>query len=473
MSLDRRWLLKSAGLAAATVAASPILAATAKADTTPTIPTDPGVSLLNLFASEAFNDEALFALGSASSHTGEVGEVLRIANLINARTGNPSDPQTTDFDAYVEEFGEYSRHLAAAAHTAEANGHGVTARNRYLRSSQYAAQQLFFILGTSRGGKEEAMFRHSQTSWLAAMRLADPEFIEAEVDSPYGPLPVYFLHSNVGKGPRHTVIISEGSDGQNVETMQLGVTAALARGYNVVLFEGPGQMGPLFVWHVPFTADWNLVIDPVLAWARKQEGVEKVALIGISFAGMLCARAAAKTAGLDAVVLDPGAYDFTTLWTDQESMALVKETTDASPEEKAGAREGLNKGFILEWPSMPRIQQFTIYKRGSIFDPQVQREARAGTVVSDYYGLLEKMLPFRFGKDFQQISIPTLVTANEGDEFFGDQPEKAFSLLHSVSPRHKKLAYLTAQLGASLHDQPVGPQVADEIIFDWLDEQLA
>ena len=31
---------------------------------------------------------------------------------------------------------------------------------------------------------------------------------------------------------------------------------------------------------------------------------------------------------------------------------------------------------------------------------------------------------------------------------------------------------MTAQKGASLHDQPVGPQVAEEAVFDWLDDQL-
>ena len=46
--------------------------------------------------------------------------------------------------------------------------------------------------------------------------------------------------------------------------MQFGVTAGLARGYNVVLFEGPGQMSLLFKRRIPFTADWNKVVGPVL-----------------------------------------------------------------------------------------------------------------------------------------------------------------------------------------------------------------
>ena len=36
-------------------------------------------------------------------------------------------------------------------------------------------------------------------------------------------------------------------------SMQFGVTAGLQRGYNIVLFEGPGQMTPLFVRNTVFT----------------------------------------------------------------------------------------------------------------------------------------------------------------------------------------------------------------------------
>jgi hypothetical protein len=163
----------------------------------------------------------------------------------------------------------------------------------------------------------------------------------------------------------------------------------------------------------------------------------------------------------------------TTLWDDQESFALVKETRNAPAAEKEGARRGLNQGFLQAWPTLPKEQQFTIYKRGEIFSPQVQREARAGLPVSDYYGLLEAMLPFRYRRDYQQITIPTMVTANEGDENFGTQPEEAFGFLDRVPASRKELVRLTAAQGASLHDQPVGPQVATEIMFDWLDDQLS
>jgi pimeloyl-ACP methyl ester carboxylesterase len=476
MLVDRRWLLRSAVAVAALAAANPL---TGSAEASQPAVRGRGSSPrngltvvpLDLFTSDTFNDQALFALGAASSQSAEVGEVLRIAQTINARTGDPAEPGVDVFDAYCDVF---STHGAEIARLAVSSGvaHSVTTRNRLMRASTYAAQELFFVLGSAQGSREEQVFDKAQSRWLRSVALFDPSAEHAEVGSPFGPIPVHFFPSPSGSGRRPTVIISEGSDGQNVETMQFGVTAALARGYNVVLFEGPGQMTPLFKHNVMFTADWNRVVAPVLAWTRGRADVGKVALIGISFGGMLCSRAAARLKGLDAVVLEPAAHDFTTMWGDQKSMALVKETYRAPTAEKEGARRGLNAGFLEAWPSFPRVEQFTIYKRGSIFDRKVQREARAGRPLSDYYGLLESMLPFRFSRDFRQITIPTLVLANEGDPFFGSQPEKAYALLESVPRSHKALVHLTARKGASLHDQPVGPQVAEEAVFDWLDGQL-
>ena len=117
----------------------------------------------------------------------------------------------------------------------------------------------------------------------------------------------------------------------------------------------------------------------------------------------------------------------------------------------------VNAGFLKRWSGMPRTQQFVLYKRGEIFSRQVQEEARAGKPISDYYALVEQMLKFDFEADYKQISIPTMLTANQGDEFFGDQPKQAFEFLTNVPASRKVLLNLTAAQGASLHDQPIGP----------------
>ncbi|MEI8083229.1 MAG: hypothetical protein WCI74_15435 [Actinomycetes bacterium] len=65
-----------------------------------------------------------------------------------------------------------------------------------------------------------------------------------------------------------------------------------------------------------------------------------------------------------------------------------------------------------------------------------------------------------------------MITINEGDTAFGNQPIEAFAMLEKVPANRKVLQRFTGAQGAVLHDQPNGPQVAQECIFDWLDDQL-
>jgi fermentation-respiration switch protein FrsA (DUF1100 family) len=433
--------------------------------------TEAVVQPLQLYASPLFNDEALFNLGAASSHTAEVGEVVRIAQDVNQVSGNPTLPTTATFDAYYDGYGNYGDPLAQMAEQ-DAGSHPITAQHRYFRASNYACQQLFFVLGTSDGSREEAIYDTCAERFDSAVALWQPKVEQFRVNSPFGSLPGYFFPASTAGGRRPTIIISSGSDGQEVESMQFGVTGGLARGYNVVLFEGPGQMRLLFKRNVPFTPNWYQVVGPVLDWVKARDDVGKVGLIGVSFAGMLCASPAARLKDLDAVVLEPAAWNLADVWGDQASMKVVKASVGDPPAQKAIVQKQLNAGFLSAWPTLPRPEQFEIYKRGEIITPQVQAEARAGQPVSNYYGLLERMLAFDYSADLRAITIPTLMTVNEGDDSFANQPYEAFAMLSKATKAKSALIPLTAAQGAQLHDQPSGPQVADEFIFDWLDDQL-
>ncbi len=82
------------------------------------------------------------------------------------------------------------------------------------------------------------------------------------------------------------------------------------------------------------------------------------------------------------------------------------------------------------------------------------------------------MLAFNYGQDLRRVTVPTLVTHNQDDQFMRNQSPWAFRLLTSLAPENKELVFLDAAIGGQLHDQPVGPQVGQEIVFDWLGERL-
>lgn len=466
-------LLSACGKDAGTAASSGSAASGATAVTGSAIPSasQMAISAAELtpfapFAWQEFNGEALFAMGGCTSQVAEPGELFRIFQTINAQSGNPADPTTAAFDAYCQAFGAFGDQLAQLAQSS--GSHPVTQRTRLLRASQYATQQLFFILGGSQGSTEEQVFNTVESRWNEAAKLFKPAAEQFEVQSDFGPIPGYFFAPDESKDRKPTVIISSGSDGQNVESMQFGVTAGLQRGYNVVLFEGPGQMTPLFVRNVVFTPAWDKVIGPVLEWTKARGDVGKIGLIGVSFAGMLCARAAANLEGLSAVVLEPGAYSFADVWEDQGDVTTVRNTMNLPADQKQQAQQSMNSGFQQVFATMPRGTQFNIYKRGSILTQQTQADARANKPLSDYYGMLEALLSFDYTQDYSKIKIPTMITSNEGDQFFAQQGVQAYNLLTNVPPDQKTLLELTAPQGAQLHDQPNGPTVAQEYIFDWM-----
>lgn len=481
MSVTRRQLLAGAGAFGAAAASGPLITGSMAKAAPPTTAPAPYV-LLSLFNNSAFDGQISFCLGGASSHTSEVGEVMRMVQQVNKQTGNPSDADTTtsDFDTLIGAFvdmGDRMERLAKKAGKSDP----VSYRQRMMRASSYAAQALFFVLGGTEPDDEEDYFRICQRRWIAAARMFDRPVQQFRVSSPYGEIPCYFFPSPHGSGPRPTLIVSSGSDGQLVECMGFGVTDGLARGYNVVLFEGPGQMSLLFEKQITFTPDWNKVIQPIVERLRRRNDVGSIGLVGVSFAGMLCARAAADVE-LDATVLMPAAWNLSLVWGDQNDMNTVKQTHDLPPAQKKAARKQLNAGFAGFWPQLPRTNQWAIHKRGEIYSRQVLREARAGKPVSDYYQLLENMLPFVYDRDLSRITIPMMLTRNQGDQYFNggsgdppspttgkyDQPEYAFSLLKRVPLKDKRFVNFTASQGASLHDQPLAPQFANEVMFDWL-----
>jgi dienelactone hydrolase len=428
------------------------------------------------FRSPVLNGEMLFALGASSYGAAEIGEVLEAVRAINARTGDPERPRTRDFDVYVRTFAALGARLTRQAREARDRGDLVTARGRFLRSSAYYAQALFFVLGTSQPGREENVFRATQRAWLAAIDLFDPPAVRLSIRADDLTLPAYLFRPDASGRPRATVIICNGSDGQNVDLVAQGLAAGLERGCNVLLFEGPGQMSLLFEQQIPFRPDWSRIVGPVVQTlaARPDVDASRIAAVGISFLGMVLASAAARTPGLAAIVLEPGAVDYPRLWGDKESMRVVLEVADAPERVREGARRELNAGFLRAWRGgeIDDVDRFTISKRGEIFSRQALRDARAGRPPSDYFGLLSAMLPFDYAADLRRITVPTLVTANQSDQFFADQSPQAFRLLRSLPPERKQAVRLTTAEGAGLHDQPIGAQVGQEHVYDWLARTL-
>jgi len=457
-SICRRRLL-GAGMAISgagvlgTLAAPAVVAA--KTSTAPS-PQSPQAGLA-LFKQDDLNFEVSFAMGEAAYGAGEVGEVATAINDIHAAG--------VSYQTFFDTFMALGARLAGEAQAAESAGHRQTARARHLRSASYYNQALFFVLGTRTPAAEEAVYRAMQEQWAAFAKLSGRTFERIEIPYRDGiAIPAYFMRPENDGQRRKTVIINNGSDAQFVDVYAYGAAAAIERGYNALLFEGPGQGSLLFEKKICSTPDWAGVIAPLVDYLLGRSDVDprRVALTGWSMGGNLVIRAASQEHRLAAVVADPGAVDLLAPYMEHGGDKIFGPDV---PDRPAVWRAYKSSADFTD------AQKFLFAKRTEIFAPYLLEAARAGKVFSDIGSLVRAISAFAISPEMAAgVRAHVLVTDYELDPFFPGQPERLMQLLTSAAS--KTLHRFTIAEGAEYHCAPLAPQVRNEAVFDWLDAVL-
>ena len=460
--VSRRALLRAGALgggtatalAAGAVAATEAVAAASHPAAAPAL-TSARFPPFALFADDDLNFETLLALGSAGYGTSEVGEIVTTVNSINARGAS--------YQAYYDCFRAMAQRTSSLADGELAAGHKVSARSAYLRAATYYDLCLFFVLGTRAREREAAVFAAMQRNWNSAAWLFDPPFEFVRI--PYGHtwLPGYFLRPDDSAVRRPTVILNNGSDGQNVDLLAFGGAAALERGYNALIFEGPGQGSVLFEREIFFRPDWEHVITPVVDWLLTRPEVDRnrMAITGWSMCGESVIRAAAFEHRLAAVVADPGVLD---AWQAFPPF-LQKIFAGAAP--KAEVNRIWRTDIV---PALTAAERFTFAKRSELFGPQYLAAGRAGRVLTDVYDLGRTIMQVNCASTAARVRSPTLVLNYQDEQFYPGQARKVYDLLCKI-PR--QFHTFTVAEGAEYHDAPMAPQTRNQVVFDWLDNILA
>ncbi|MFF8786149.1 alpha/beta hydrolase family protein [Streptomyces sp. NPDC015125] len=411
---------------------------------------DPTPGVMTLFKDPGFNFNGLLALGASGYGAGEVGEVLTAVNTINK---DGLSAQT-----YTETFRKLGDQLREPPQGTEPGTQ--TTRFRALRAAQYYGQGLFFVLGSRTPGSEEQLYKAGRGAWDAFCERGDPAPVTARI--PYGktPLPVWFFRPDGSGERRPTVILTNGSDGQNVDMWTYGVPAALQRGWNALVYDGPGQGQLLFVDQVVFTPRWETVVTPLVDWLSARSDVDsgKIALTGLSMAGNLAPRAAAFEHRIAALVAMPGVL---TPW-----LGFPPEIREILTPDKEKTNNIWNKEVV---PELPPSAAATMKKRFEPFSVPAMLAARKGKMFTDFYTPATLVKSLDITDVVGRIKMPTLVLDYDFEQFYPGQPRQMFDQL--TAP--KDYVKLTAATGAQLHCSPMAPQQHCEVVFDWLQEKLS
>ncbi len=105
--------------------------------------------------------------------------------------------------------------------------------------------------------------------------------------------------------PKGTIVVHGGGD-SFVEEFYLSVRWLVDVGFEVIMFEGPGQGEPLQKYHLKMTHEWEKPTKAILDYFN----LDAVTLIGISLGGYFALRAAAFEKRIKRVIAWNVVYDF-------------------------------------------------------------------------------------------------------------------------------------------------------------------
>src|SRR5262249_46637711 len=136
----------------------------------------------------------------------------------------------------------------------------------------------------------------------------------------------FFLRVDDTRRKRPLLILNNGSDGAAHDMWPQGGAGAIARGYNCLIFDGPGQGYALWKQKLYFRPDWEKVITPVVDYAltRPEVDPKRIALQGLSQGGYWVPRAVAFEHRIAAAIADPGVVDVATVWRDHLSQPMLE-----------------------------------------------------------------------------------------------------------------------------------------------------
>ena len=266
--------------------------------------------MIQLSEDLSFHYEAIRTLGLTRYGGADVAEILALL---------PKIPPG-DFEAWYLEWHNLALRILSTVDGPKTSCSPATLRDVYFRASHYFFVASFYLHGNQADPRGYESWDISRKYYNVANEQLDIPGVHVTVDTPHGftvPIIVYRASQASAANPRPTLLVGGGFDSNMEETMHVFGFPALERGYNVILYEGPGQPTLLHEQRKGFIPDWEKVVTPVVDYIHTHKSnslnfidTAKMGLIGMSLGGYLAARAAAFEPRLAAVICIDGVWSF-------------------------------------------------------------------------------------------------------------------------------------------------------------------
>ncbi|MBW8637621.1 alpha/beta hydrolase [Hoeflea sp. WL0058] len=390
------------------------------------------------FASPEMDFQLMRQLGVATAGGGAPGEIFAARAKI---MDDNAFAWPAAFTAQADRLSDLAESALAAGHDVSACGHLLRASS-YYRSAEYFSDP-FGPDGLGYGLKSRDAFIRAASLTPHAVKPVDIPF-EGKM------LPGYFLQPAGGAPDGRTVIVMTGFDGTGEELYFQTAADGLARGFNLLIAEGPGQVGtlrrdPTMVFRPDYEAPIAAIVDFCLGVDAVNP--EKLGLYGISFGGYFTIRGAAGDQRIRALVANSPIIDLLDYMSGFVQAGEGDEDEDVS---------------LDEVDDIPEQYMPSSVKLG--FKAACRRFG-----VTTFSGWFEKLEAYRATDRLADIACPVLGMVGTGEGAEALDQHKTFC--DAVSgPATSRI--FTVEEGADMHCQLGNLPLSNAIVYDWLADTL-
>ncbi|WP_100487787.1 alpha/beta hydrolase family protein [Sporolactobacillus pectinivorans] len=384
------------------------------------------------FEDQAFEFETIRTLNYYNYQGAEIGEVQTITNQI----------KEGDFTSWYNEWYGMAERVNQLADQSMKGHHFVSAKEAFLRASNYFRAAEFFLKNNE--PKRIECYKKSVKAFRNAMVLVDVSYSQINI-----PFKGYYLSSYLYMVDKNapTLIFIGGYDSTVEELYFAGGAAAIKRGFNVLIFDGPGQGETLRIQNVVAQYDFEKPVTAVLDYLDQHTEVNTnhfIALMGMSLGGYYAARAAAFEKRINVCIL----FDvFTDVWdaiTEKNPFLKNIDHMQSNDMKIDLNRLDANASWLIQ-------NGLWVFGCKNIFElPAVVKKYTVKNIAD-------------------QISCPTLLLAGTHDHF------ASISQLDNLKEKlicpYDEFVFDTT-FGAQAHCQEGNQSLASQVIFDWTEDQI-
>jgi PGF-CTERM protein len=396
-----------------------------------------------LFNDEEYSFQCLRVLGLAATGAADLGEF--VAAVYKVKEG--------DDESWYNAWYSMGEQVEGLARDFLKKGHKDSAQEAFFRAWNYYGVAGVFLVADYNDPRFQESWQKSRDCFLEGAKLSNGLIQPVEIPFENTTLPGYLCLVDEKTKKRPLLIIQTGLDGTAEELYFVLAVNALKRGYNCLLFEGPGQGRVIRVQKIPFRPDWETVVTPVVDFSLTLPQVDKdrIALAGYSMGGYMAPRAVAYDDRIKACIADGGVYSIFEGVMSLLSPELQKSIEEGQPAEK------VEKLIEQEVDDNPPVKQFLAFMLWTF-------------QADSYYDVFEKLKAYTLKDCVDQIQCDMLVVNSNQDKVAGsyEQAKKLYEVLKSP----KTYLEFTEAEGAGEHCQMGAVMIMNEKILNWLDERM-